>query len=124
MKNKWIFFTLFVFTTTLFAQQKEFTLKESVLQQYRAFAPKHTNSVSWIPGTDTYSYVSSDYKTLFKNGVKKDEPVQLLTLEELNQICGTTMSYISILQWKDASSFYVSGANKYFLVNLTDKKST
>jgi len=111
-------------TTLVFAQLKEITLKESVLQQYRSFAPKHTASVSWIPGTDFYSYVSSDYKTLFKNGVKKDEPVQIITLEELNQICGTTMSYISILKWKDANSFFVSAANKYFLVNLTEKKST
>lgn len=111
-------------TTLVFAQLKEITLKESVLQQYRSFAPKHTASVSWIPGTDFYSYVSSDYKTLFKNGVKKDEPVQIITLEELNQICGTTMSYISILKWKDANSFYVSAANKYFLVNLSEKKST
>lgn len=103
------------------AQLKEFTLKESVMQQYRAFYPKHTTSVSWIPGTDTYAYLSEDYQTLMKNGVKKDAPVALMTTAEINTLTGATFTYINVLEWKDAHSFYTATAGTYYLVNLKEK---
>ncbi|MBK6951924.1 MAG: DPP IV N-terminal domain-containing protein [Crocinitomicaceae bacterium] len=106
------------------AQLKEITLKESVMQQYRAFYPTHTAGVNWIPGTDTYVFMSADYKTMKKNGVKKDAPVDILTLADLNTWTGSTFTYINVLEWKDANSFYTSTEGKYFLVNLTEKKAT
>lgn len=106
------------------SQLKELTLKESVLQQYRAFYPENTAAVHWIPGTDTYSYMSPDYLTMKKNGIKKDSPVDILTVAELNAITGETHQYVTILEWKDATSFYTAVHGKYFLINLGEKKST
>ncbi|MBI3133716.1 MAG: DPP IV N-terminal domain-containing protein [Bacteroidetes bacterium] len=106
------------------AQLKEFTLKETVMQQYRSFYPKHTNMVNWIPGTDTYSYLSDDYKTLMKNTAKKDAPVSIITTAEMNALTGETFSTVNVLEWKDANSFYTSAGGNYFLINLKEKKST
>jgi len=123
MKNRISFLFLAFISISVQSQLKEITLKESVMQQYRMFYPQHTASVSWIPGTYTYSFVSSDYQTLKKNGVKKDAPVDILTLTELNKITSETFSYIFILEWKDATSFYTSNNGSYFLVNIAEKSS-
>ena len=124
MKNLLSLLFIGFISVSAISQLKEFTLKEAVMQHYRAFYPKHTNSVMWIPGTNSYSYVSADYKTLIKNDLKKDKPVDLITLADLNALTLETFPYISLISWKDANSFYTSANGKYFLINLKDKKST
>lgn len=123
--KKMVCFLLLGFTAlTGSAQTKELTLKESVLQQYRAFYPEHTNAETWIPGTEFYSYVSADYQTLYKNGVKKDAPVELLTVTDLNTMTGESFRYILVDQWVDVSHFYVSQGTSRYLIDLTAKKAT
>jgi dipeptidyl-peptidase 4 len=104
--------------------QKELTLKESVLQHYRAFYPQHTSDVSWIPGTDTYSYLSADYQKLMKNSAKKDSPTEMLSTADINMWTEESFSYVDVLEWKDATSFYTSANNRYFIVDLAAKKAT
>ena len=114
---------LLVVGITGFSQLKELTLKESVLQQYRSFYPKYTPAVSWIPNTNSYVYMSGDYKTIIKNSIKKDAPTNLLTIDELSKITGETSNYINFLEWKDANSFYTSIGANYYVVNTSTKQA-
>lgn len=115
---------LIALSSTSIAQLKEFTLKEAVMHQYRNFYPKHTKMVQWIPGTDSYSYLSEDDTTLMKNSAKTDNPVALLTLSEIVRMTGTKYRYLNVLGWKDATSFFTTAEGKYFLIDIVQKKST
>ena len=41
--------------------QKELTLEDAVMNQYRAYYPERSVMVTWIPNTSNYSFLSSDY---------------------------------------------------------------
>ncbi|MFM7015855.1 MAG: hypothetical protein ACKOX3_05940, partial [Bacteroidota bacterium] len=52
---------LFVFITTVsFAQKKNLTLDEAVLQQRTTLAPKRLAQLQWVANTDSYSYTDGD----------------------------------------------------------------
>jgi dipeptidyl-peptidase 4 len=121
--KKIICFLFLGMALTPFAQ-KEITLKESVMQHYRAFYPTHTSDVHWIPGTDTYSFLSADYQKLMKNSAKKDSPSEILSTADINMWTEESFSYVDVLEWKDAGSFYTSANNRYFVVDLAAKKAT
>ena len=109
--------------TATFAQTKELTLEDAVMQQWRNFYPQHTSMVNWIPGTTTYSSLSADYQTLKKTDAKKAKEESLCTTVDLKDWTGEKFSWMNVVQWKDGSSFYTETGGKYFLVNLVDKKA-
>ena len=59
---------LFLLPVLVFAQ-KELTLSDAVMQQYRAFYPKHTFGFSWIPGTADYAFLAADYQSLKRGNI-------------------------------------------------------
>ena len=76
--NKYVGLTLFVVLGFgAVAQKKQLTLSDAVMQQNRAFRDEQCNSITWIPGTDSYVYVSNNYQIMYQASVKKTEPEQL-----------------------------------------------
>lgn len=122
--NKLLLFLFIGITGVSVQAQKELTLEDAVLQQYRKFYPENTIMVNWIPGTSDYSFLSSNYQTLRKTNAKKNKVVDLITVAELNSLTGEQFSYAKVLAWKDATSFYTSAGGKYFLINVTAKSVT
>lgn len=100
---------------------KELTLKDAVMGQYRQFYPKHTTSVNWIPGTDTYSYLSGDYQTLMMAGAKKSKATELMNTADLAKATGQNFPYFKLEGWIDENKFYTSIEGIYFVVNVALK---
>ena len=120
---KSILFTLFVlFFWSVNAQLKELTLKDAVLLQNRSFAPERISSFQWIPGTDTYSFVSKNGLMLMKSGVKATVDTDLISIEEVNKACGTSFSRFMGLEWLTETSFRMNDGQTYTEFDVISKK--
>ena len=66
---------LFISLFGLTIAQKELTLDDAVMQQYRKFYPERITGFSWLPNTTKYVYLSSDRGILYKSSpaTKKEE---------------------------------------------------
>src|SRR5690554_625361 len=78
--------------------QKELTLSDAVMKQYRDFYPEHIAGFLWIPGTNDYSYLDG-YVKLVKGSVGKEGTSSLLTITELNERAGVEFGYFSNMNW-------------------------
>lgn len=123
MKLKFITLSLLVFIGLSLKAQKELTLTDAVMGQYRQFYPKNTVMVNWIPNTNTYSFLSGDYQTLKMGQTKKDAATELINTGELAKLTGETFQWMNLIEWKDENNFYVSTNNKFFLINAALKSS-
>ena len=120
MKFKIICFSLLV-SFPFFAQKKELSLNESVLQQYRALAPDKMLGFSFIPGSNNYSYFEK-YTSLFVGDLSNFTSKKILDITELNSILKTSLGYFSGFEWKDKTSFIVSDGHNYYLFDIEKKE--
>ena len=123
MKRIPLFFLFLGVVGNLSAQTKTLTLSESVLQQFRAFAPDSYQSVSWVPGTDTYAYMSANGQALVRTNVKKAS-VDSLTIQDVNKVLTAQMSSFWGYSWKNAEELYLNDGSKYYVYNTTTKKGS
>jgi dipeptidyl-peptidase-4 len=121
---KKILFTLFLgLSTFTITAQKELTLEDAVLNQYRAYYPENTVMVQWIPNTQNYSYLSADYQTLLLGNTKNGKIIELIKTSEVNVITGQKMSWLNVLGWENSNEFYVKEGKNYYKINLEQKSS-
>jgi dipeptidyl-peptidase-4 len=121
---KKILFTLFLgLSTFTITAQKELTLEDAVLNQYRAYYPENTVMVQWIPNTQNYSYLSADYQTLLLGNTKNGKIIELIKTSEVNVITGQKMSWLNVLGWENSNEFYVKAGKNYYKINLEQKSS-
>ncbi len=114
---------LTIFSSSTFAQKKELTLENAVMQQYRGFYPQSLIMFQWIPNTDCYSYLEG-YQKLMKASVKNTTAKEILTIQELNSKLGSELSWFSGMTWKDENSFWVNDGATYYEYNLVEEKGT
>lgn len=110
-------FVAFGFSTL--AQLKELSLQEAVM--YRSLFPESLADFQWMPDSENYSYLSSDYRSLLKGSVDGEGSETLLTSEEFNTITGANVYAISGVQWISNTVFRVSNGGKYYEFNLANK---
>lgn len=103
--------------------QKELTLDDAVMQQYRAFLPEQPMMLQWIPGTSDYSYLKG-YVNLMRSSATGKEEKQILTIQELNAALNAELYWFSGFEWKNANEFWVNDGKKYYSYNLATKKGT
>ncbi len=113
---------LFICLSALaFAQKKQLTLKESVTQQYRAFAADKMSMFQWIPNTTDYTYLEG-FTVLKKGNVKGGTAEVLMTIEELNKVLNAKLSWFSGFEWKDQFVFLVNDGTKYYSYDTKKKE--
>lgn len=112
---KAIFFLILMLVTlpVLFAQ-KELTLEDAVMNQYRGYYPEHVFGFNWLPESSDYAYLDGYVNMVIVSGKGKTERI---SIKEVSKVTGEDIMWFSGLQWKDASSFYIADNNKYFLYN-------
>jgi dipeptidyl-peptidase 4 len=103
--------------------QKELTLEESVLGQYRQFYPEHIFGFEWIPKSTNYSYLDG-YVNLKKGGLNSTEEKTILTIADVNAALGAQLYYFQNFKWKSATKFYVGDEQNYYLFNLETKSGS
>ena len=116
IKNILIFGAILI-SNGLLAQQKELTLKDAVMGQYRLFGPDRIYGFQWIPSTDTYSYFSKNYQTLYKSSIKSTKEQEWFTLQTVNAIMGSELTSFFGLEWKNTTEFFINDGTKFYLFN-------
>lgn len=119
MLKSFLFVGACLLSAFTFSQQKELTLKDAVMQQYRAFLPDQMVMFQWIPNSDQYSYLDG-YIKLMKGGVNEDSKT-LFTIQEVNTILGSELNWFSGLEWKDTNTFWVNDGSKFYSFNTATK---
>ena len=103
--------------------QKELTLEESVLGQYRQFYPEHIFGFAWISNSTDYSYLDG-YVNLKKGSLNSTEEKTILTIADVNVALGTQLYYFQNFKWKSGTEFYVGDEQNYYLFNLDTKNGS
>jgi dipeptidyl-peptidase-4 len=111
---------LFIIPHT-FCQKKQISLKDAVTQQNRLFAPEKMSAFHWIPNTNNFTYLEK-FVTLKKGTVLSDKIEVLFTLEELNKVLNTKLSWFSGFEWKDENVFIVNDGLSYYSYDFSKKE--
>ena len=108
-------------TTSTFSQQKELTLSDAVTQQYRAFYPKSLSMFSWVPMTDSYTYLDG-YTALMKASVRNSKASELLNIKTFNERMNSKMYWFSGFEWKNKNEFWVNDGFSFFSYNVVEQE--
>lgn len=94
---------LFVMGTVLWAQDKELTLEDAVLGQWRQFYPETVGNLAWCVDEDAYTYRSKDHQAIMKMVVGAKKPTELFTLATLNKAMSEELDYLPSISWESAT---------------------
>ena len=114
------FLFLLLFITTALAQ-KDFTLKQVVLD-YESITPVKLKQLQWIPGTEDFAYVKKidDQNTLLKENAYNEGIHVLISYNSLNRIVKENdlpaMDSIPDFTWVNSNT--IQFWNKHYLVNF------
>jgi dipeptidyl-peptidase-4 len=111
---------LFIATST-FAQLKQITLEEAVLQQGRKFGADRLTGFQWIPNSSDYTYYTDSWTKMVRDNAVKSNKKEVVTLAEINSALGTKLRNFFGVQWIDATSILVSEKSKYYSYSITSK---
>src|SRR5690554_1653100 len=115
MKIKWAI--AFIFLSFSLVAQKELTLSDAVMQQYRQFYPEHIVGFSWIPSSTEYSFLDK-YTKLVKGSVGKKDTKEIINIQQLNEKAGVDFSYFSNFTWFSKNEFTVNDGQSFVLYNI------
>lgn len=104
--------------------QKQLTLEESVLQQYRAFRPDMMLGFQWLPNSDRYIYMGEGGKSILSGRATDNKAAEFLTLDNLKANTSSKLGYLGGLNWKDENSFIVSNGAEYYQYDVAKKIGT
>lgn len=111
-----------IITSIGFAQKKELTLKDAVLNQYRTFGPDRMYGFQWVPFSNRYSYFSKNYQQMFTSTVKDTKDVELLTIEKLNKVLGSELYSFFGLEWRDMNVFHINDGIHFYSFDVFSDK--
>ncbi|MFN5911033.1 MAG: DPP IV N-terminal domain-containing protein [Bacteroidota bacterium] len=122
MRRFVLFIGIAAFSFQSFAQQKELTLKDAVLGQFRTYGPDRMYGFQWIPDTDCYIYFSKNYQTMYKSAVSNSKDLEWFTIQKLNDALGAELSGFFGVEWKNSTEFYISDGTNYYRFNTATAK--
>jgi len=126
MKKLSLFLLCFVGVLfSLQAQNKELTIEDAVVNQWRALYPEYRLNLMWKGTSDTYAYVKG-YSELIEAKYNTTETTTLTTVAVLNSSLASygieKMSYFPFdFQWVNNSSIYFQEETHAFIYNTATK---
>ena len=118
---KYLLLALIMASSALVLSQKELSLEDAVMQQYRKFYPDRLTGFQWLPNTTQYVYLSEDRGTLLKSDVNSDKEKILLSTEELNEILDAEFRGFYPVSFSTENDFYINDGASYYEVDLVSK---
>ena len=118
MIKKIIFFLSITLVSSTFAQ-KQLTLDDAVLQQYRQFRADGLTGFQWIPNSNDYVYYTDGWKTMVIANPKNAATKEKISLETINKALGTNLKNFFGTEWMDTNTILVSDSGKYYSYNIT-----
>lgn len=122
MLKRILFIGAIICSATSFAQDKVLTIEESVMQQYRNFAPSTMQGFQWIPGTDSYSFFTERGKQLMKASASDTTVIKWIHIDEVNKAIGSKLGSFFGMEWKDKSNIYLNNGSKFYIFNTDFKR--
>jgi len=120
MRKIVLLFTLFfVFVASTSFAQKELTLADAVMEQYKKFRPDYIINFQWVPNSSDYSYIDG-FTTLVIYDSKKKKKTEL-SIEEVNKILGADLRWFSAMSWNNNSEFILSSGTQYYSYDYRKK---
>lgn len=111
----------FIFLLSLnLSAQKTLTLEDAVLKQYTQLAPERIPDLQWIPGTLSWSSLSTNRKEILRGGIKEDGKQVIMDLETLNRQLNNKdqIERFPGITWYDDRIFTFFLKNKLYSVHL------
>ena len=121
MKKTFLFFIGLTLSSISFSQQKELTLADAVMRQYRDFRPASLDFFSWVPNTDCYTYLDG-YTRLMKASVRNTEAKEWFTIAQINEKLESKFSWFTGISWKNENEFWLNDGQKFYTFNTVDEK--
>ena len=105
---------------------KEITIEDAVIGQYRSFYPEYLINVRW---KDANNYTSiSDYKNIELRKIGSKKSKTLFTLDQLNAMYNKagldSLRYIVAINWLDQNHFSHQQSNVFVIIDSKKKKIT
>ena len=121
MKKTIFLFIGLAISTISFGQQKELTLSDAVMKQYRDFRPASLAFFNWVPNTDCYTYLDG-YVTLMKASVQNTEAKKWFTIQQVNEKMSSEFNWFSGISWKNENEFWLNDGQKFYSFNTVEEK--
>jgi len=121
---------LLLISTSLLAQQKNFTMKEAVLGMSSTFAVKNLNQLQWMGSSEFYSHVITNdtEKVIMAYSPQTGESEMIIALEKMNQLLSKAgvkeLKGFPALHWINNVNFYIFHDNKYIQFNTLARDSS
>jgi dipeptidyl-peptidase-4 len=119
--NKKLILALSLFVSMTALSQKKITLEDGVLQQNRNFRADKLMGFQWIPATNNYIYLADSGKKLMTANTANAKATELVSLADVNKALGSDFKSFAGLDWKDATTFILTGGNKFYEYNTQSK---
>ena len=118
----YLFLLVISISISSFAQKKELTLSESVLQQYRALGPDKMHGFMWLPKSDKYSYLVDKFTTLKINSAVDSKINFSVLISEVNTSLSTEFRGFYGYTWKNENAIILHADNVYYEFDVNTKK--
>lgn len=123
IKKAFTLLLIFVSLNEAEAQTKLLTIQDAVLKGRTTLAPKRLQNLSFVKGTDKFSYIDNTVLKLGENNSGKT--TDLLSLNDLNKILKTaskdTLKALVSIEWKNEKEFYFQNTKSELLYNISVK---
>ena len=117
-----IYSTTILFFSILTYAQKDLTLDDGVMNQYRKYAPDRIANFAWIPGSNDYSFLDEGRTKLVKSNATTDKVTTILDIEEVNEIMNTSYDIFYSVSWINKNEILLEDGYSFIKINLETKK--
>jgi dipeptidyl-peptidase-4 len=118
MKKQLLLLILFI-SSTLFAQQKNFTMQEAVLGLGSTLAVKNVKQLKWMGSSEKYAQaISTDnFKGFVATNPANGDVDTVITLERINEISNLKLKSLPAVEWVNNQAFYFMNENSLYQIS-------
>lgn len=118
MKKQLLLLILFI-SSTLFAQQKNFTMQEAVLGLGSTLAVKNVKQLKWMGSSEKYAQaISTDnFKGFVSTNPVNGAVDTVIRLERINEISNLKLKSLPAVEWVNNQAFYFMNENALYQIS-------
>ncbi|PKP22567.1 MAG: S9 family peptidase [Bacteroidetes bacterium HGW-Bacteroidetes-21] len=125
MKKITILFLFLGIATLIQAQQGNFSITQAVTGQYRELSPKKYYMLSWMPGTNNYTYLDFTIGKYFIGDISSKPAKEFLSLDNINPALEKAgmekQGRVPFFDWKDKDNIIFTVDTQYVTMDIKKK---
>ena len=111
-----------LFFSILTHAQKDLSLDDAVINQYRKYAPDRIANFEWIPGSNDYSFLDEGRTKLVRSNPTTDKVTTIIDIEEVNEIMNTSYDIFYSVSWMNENEVLLEDGYSFIKINVETKK--